>query len=296
MRFEMELVIVSGRSGAGKTVALRCIEDLGYYCVDNLPVVLLPNLVEVSKGKYERIAVSIDVRNLPTEPNSIHEILQTIQQLDELKVVSLFIDADDAILIKRYSETRRIHPLTKLGNFSLEQAIKHESSLLAPLSSYTDLRIDTGNLNIYNLSEIITTRLLGRKSKELVIVIESFGFKNGNPKDADFVFDARFLPNPHWVPKLRALTGLDDGVIEFLKTKESVLEYINQIDVFINNWLPQIERNNRSYLTIAIGCTGGQHRSVFIAEQLVERLKNRNKTVQVRHLALESLLKINKNK
>ncbi len=292
----MELVIVSGRSGAGKTVALRCIEDLGYYCVDNLPVVLLPNLVEVSKGKYERIAVSIDVRNLPTDPNSIHEILQTIQQLDELKVVSLFIDADDAILIKRYSETRRIHPLTKLGNFSLEQAIKHESSLLAPLSSYTDLRIDTGNLNIYNLSEIITTRLLGRKSKELVIVIESFGFKNGNPKDADFVFDARFLPNPHWVPKLRALTGLDDGVIEFLKTKESVLEYINQIDVFINNWLPQIERNNRSYLTIAIGCTGGQHRSVFIAEQLVERLKNRNKTVQVRHLALESLLKINKNK
>ena len=296
MRFEMELVIVSGRSGAGKTVALRCIEDLGYYCVDNLPVVLLPNLVEVSKGKYERIAVSIDVRNLPTDPNSIHEILQTIQQLDELKVVSLFIDADDAILIKRYSETRRIHPLTKLGNFSLEQAIEHESSLLAPLSSYTDLRIDTGNLNIYNLSEIITTRLLGRKSKELVIVIESFGFKNGNPKDADFVFDARFLPNPHWVPKLRALTGLDDGVIEFLKTKESVLEYINQIDVFINNWLPQIERNNRSYLTIAIGCTGGQHRSVFIAEQLVERLKNRNKTVQVRHLALESLLKINKNK
>ena len=129
MRFEMELVIVSGRSGAGKTVALRCIEDLGYYCVDNLPVVLLPNLVEVSKGKYERIAVSIDVRNLPTDPNSIHEILQTIQQLDELKVVSLFIDADDAILIKRYSETRRIHPLTKLGNFSLEQAIKHESSL-----------------------------------------------------------------------------------------------------------------------------------------------------------------------
>ena len=292
----MELVIVSGRSGAGKTVALRCIEDLGYYCVDNLPVVLLPNLVEVSKGKYERIAVSIDVRNLPTDPNSIHEILQTTQQLDELKVVSLFIDADDAILIKRYSETRRTHPLTKLGNFSLEQAIKHESSLLAPLSSYTDLRIDTGNLNIYNLSEIITTRLLGRKSKELVIVIESFGFKNGNPKDADFVFDARFLPNPHWVPKLRALTGLDDGVIEFLKTKESVLEYINQIDVFINNWLPQIERNNRSYLTIAIGCTGGQHRSVFIAEQLVERLKNRNKTVQVRHLALESLLKINKNK
>jgi len=291
----MELVIVSGRSGAGKTVALRCIEDLGYYCVDNLPVVLLPNLVEISRGKYDRIAVSIDVRNLPTDPNSVHEVLQTIQQVDELKIVSLFIDADDAILIKRYSETRRIHPLTKLGNFTLEQAIKQESSLLAPLSTYTDLRIDTGNLNIYSLSEIITTRLLGRKSKELVIVIESFGFKNGNPKDADFVFDARFLPNPHWIPKLRSLTGLDEAVIEYLKSKEEVVEFINQIDVFINNWLPQIERNNRSYLTVAIGCTGGQHRSVYIAEQLAERFKNRNKTVQIRHLSLENTLKI-KNK
>lgn len=291
----MELVIVSGRSGAGKTVALRCIEDLGYYCVDNLPVVLLPNLVEISRGKYDRIAVSIDVRNLPTDPNSVHEVLQTIQQVDELKIVSLFIDADDSILIKRYSETRRIHPLTKLGNFTLEQAIKQESSLLAPLSTYTDLRIDTGNLNIYSLSEIITTRLLGRKSKELVIVIESFGFKNGNPKDADFVFDARFLPNPHWIPKLRSLTGLDEAVIEYLKSKEEVVEFINQIDVFINNWLPQIERNNRSYLTVAIGCTGGQHRSVYIAEQLAERFKNRNKTVQIRHLSLENTLKI-KNK
>lgn len=276
-------------------MALRCIEDLGYYCVDNLPVVLLPNLVEISRGKYDRIAVSIDVRNLPTDPNSVHEVLQTIQQVDELKIVSLFIDADDAILIKRYSETRRIHPLTKLGNFTLEQAIKQESSLLAPLSTYTDLRIDTGNLNIYSLSEIITTRLLGRKSKELVIVIESFGFKNGNPKDADFVFDARFLPNPHWIPKLRSLTGLDEAVIEYLKSKEEVVEFINQIDVFINNWLPQIERNNRSYLTVAIGCTGGQHRSVYIAEQLAERFKNRNKTVQIRHLSLENTLKI-KNK
>ena len=251
--------------------------------------------MEISRGKYDRIAVSIDVRNLPTDPNSVHEVLQTIQQVDELKIVSLFIDADDAILIKRYSETRRIHPLTKLGNFSLEQAIKQESSLLAPLSTYTDLRIDTGNLNIYSLSEIITTRLLGRKSKELVIVIESFGFKNGNPKDADFVFDARFLPNPHWIPKLRSLTGLDEAVIEYLKSKEEVVEFINQIDVFINNWLPQIERNNRSYLTVAIGCTGGQHRSVYIAEQLAERFKNRNKTVQIRHLSLENTLKI-KNK
>lgn len=283
----MELVVVSGRSGAGKTVALRCIEDLGYYCVDNLPVTLLPELVRVSTGQYERIAVSIDVRNLPADSFSVHEILMQLQQNSDLRVISIFIDADDGILIKRYSETRRIHPLTKLANYTLEQAIIYESSLLAPLAVYADIRIDTGNLNGYGLNEIITDRLLGRKSREIVIVFESFGFKNGIPKDIDFVFDARFLPNPHWVPKLRALTGLDQPVIDFLKSKDSVVDYINQIEIFVNTWLPQIERNNRSYLTIGIGCTGGQHRSVFIAQQLSERFKSRNKNVQVRHLTLE---------
>jgi UPF0042 nucleotide-binding protein len=283
----MELVVVSGRSGAGKTVALRCIEDLGYYCVDNLPVTLLPDLVRVSTGQYERIAVSIDVRNLPADSFSVHEILMQLQQNSDLRVISIFIDADDGILIKRYSETRRIHPLTKLANYTLEQAIIYESSLLAPLAVYADIRIDTGNLNGYGLNEIITDRLLGRKSREIVIVFESFGFKNGIPKDIDFVFDARFLPNPHWVPKLRALTGLDQPVIDFLKSKDSVVDYINQIEIFVNTWLPQIERNNRSYLTIGIGCTGGQHRSVFIAQQLSERFKSRNKNVQVRHLTLE---------
>ena len=283
----MELVVVSGRSGAGKTVALRCIEDLGYYCVDNLPVTLLPDLVRVSTGQYERIAVSIDVRNLPADSFSVHEILMQLQQNSDLRVISIFIDADDGILIKRYSETRRIHPLTKLANYTLEQAIIYESSLLAPLAVYADIRIDTGNLNGYGLNEIITDRLLGRKSREIVIVFESFGFKNGIPKEIDFVFDARFLPNPHWVPKLRALTGLDQPVIDFLKSKDSVVDYINQIEIFVNTWLPQIERNNRSYLTIGIGCTGGQHRSVFIAQQLSERFKSRNKNVQVRHLTLE---------
>ncbi len=283
----MELVVVSGRSGAGKTVALRCIEDLGYYCVDNLPVTLLPDLVRVSIGQYERIAVSIDVRNLPADSFSVHDILIKLQEHTDLKVLSLFIDADDSILIKRYSETRRIHPLTKLANYTLEQAIIYESSLLAPLAVYADVRIDTGNLNGYDLNEIITDRLLGRKSKEIVLVFESFGFKNGIPKDVDFVFDARFLPNPHWVPKLRSLTGLDQPVIDFLKSKDVVIDYVNQIEIFINTWLPQIERNNRSYLTIGIGCTGGQHRSVFIAQQLADRFKARNKNVQLRHLTLE---------
>lgn len=283
----MELVVVSGRSGAGKTVALRCIEDLGYYCVDNLPVALLHDLVRVSVGQYERIAVSIDVRNLPADSFSVHEILMKLRETADLKVTSLFIDADDSILIKRYSETRRIHPLTKLANYTLEQAIIYESSLLAPLAVYADLRIDSSNLNVYGLNEIVTDRLIGVKSREIVLVFESFGFKNGIPKDADFIFDARFLPNPHWVPKLRALTGLDQPVIDYLKSKDSVLDYVNQIEIFLNTWLPQIERNNRSYLTVGIGCTGGQHRSVFIAQQLADRFRARNKNVQLRHLTLE---------
>lgn len=282
----MELVVVSGRSGAGKSVALRCIEDLGYYCVDNLPVSMLAELVKVCKDQYEKVAVSIDVRNLPLDGAKLQDVLDEIKK-QQVVPIYFFLDCSDEILIKRYSETRRVHPLNRLGNLSLEEAIAYESSLLAPLAVRADMRIDTANLNIYGLNELITSRLLGRKSRELIIVVESFGFKNGLPQEADFVFDARFLPNPHWVPKLRSQTGLDEEVKEFLVSKDSVLDYINQIEVFITSLLPQLERNNRSYLTIAIGCTGGQHRSVYIAQQIAERLVGRNKTVRVRHLTLE---------
>ena len=282
----MKLIVVSGRSGSGKTIALRVLEDLGYYCVDNLPVTLLPQLVLEARDRYDQLAVSIDVRNMPDESGDIDNLLGQIRQASDIEFSSIFTDADNATLIRRYGESRRLHPLSR-KHLSLDQAIQQETHLLAPLSSTADLRIDTSMLSIHDLSEQICERVLGRKEKELVLVFESFGFKQGTPKDADFVFDARFLPNPHWVPELRVLTGLDVPVREYLQAQPDVMLYSQQIETLLSNWLPHLERNNRSYVTVAIGCTGGQHRSVFITELLAASFRARNKTVQVRHRTLE---------
>ena len=282
----MKLIVVSGRSGSGKTIALRVLEDLGYYCVDNLPVTLLPQLVNEARGRHEQLAVSIDVRNMPEQSGDIDILLGQTPQATTTESPSIFTDADNATLIRRYGESRRLHPLSR-KHLSLDQAILQETHLLAPLSSTADLRIDTSTLSIHDLSEQICERILGRKEKELVLVFESFGFKHGTPKDADFVFDARFLPNPHWVPELRPLTGLDGPVRDYLQAQPDVMLYSQQIDTLLSNWLPHLERNNRSYVTVAIGCTGGQHRSVFITEQLAASFRARNKTVQVRHRTLE---------
>ena len=282
----MKLIVVSGRSGSGKTIALRVLEDLGYYCVDNLPVTLLPQLVNETRGRHDQLAVSIDIRNMPEQSGDIENLLGQIRQASDIEYSSIFTDADNATLIRRYGESRRLHPLSR-KHLSLDQAILQETHLLAPLSSTADLRIDTSTLSIHDLSEQICERILGRKEKELVLVFESFGFKHGTPKDADFVFDARFLPNPHWVPELRPLTGLDGPVRDYLQAQPDVMLYSQQIDTLLSNWLPHLERNNRSYVTVAIGCTGGQHRSVFITEQLAASFRARNKTVQVRHRTLE---------
>ena len=282
----MKLIVVSGRSGSGKTIALRVLEDLGYYCVDNLPVTLLPQLVNEARGRHEQLAVSIDVRNMPEQSGDIDNLLGQIRQASDIEYSSILTDADNATLIRRYGESRRLHPLSR-KHLSLDQAILQETHLLAPLSSTADLRIDTSTLSIHDLSEQICERILGRKEKELVLVFESFGFKHGTPKYADFVFDARFLPNPHWVPELRSLTGLDGPVRDYLQAQPDVMLYSQQIDTLLSNWLPHLERNNRSYVTVAIGCTGGQHRSVFITEQLAASFRARNKTVQVRHRTLE---------
>ena len=282
----MKLIVVSGRSGSGKTIALRVLEDLGYYCVDNLPVTLLPQLVNETRGRHDQLAVSIDVRNMPEQSGDIENLLGQIRQASDIEYSSIFTDADNATLIRRYGESRRLHPLSR-KHLSLDLAILQETHLLAPLSSTADLRIDTSTLSIHDLSEQICERILGRKEKELVLVFESFGFKHGTPKDADFVFDARFLPNPHWVPELRPLTGLDGPVRDYLQAQPDVMLYSQQIDTLLSNWLPHLERNNRSYVTVAIGCTGGQHRSVFITEQLAASFRARNKTVQVRHRTLE---------
>ncbi|EHR41480.1 MULTISPECIES: RNase adapter RapZ [Alishewanella] len=280
----MKLLVVSGRSGSGKSVALRVMEDLGYYCVDNIPVNLLPTLANAVMGQYERVAVSIDVRNLPNEPEELAEILSYLPRKLELTI--LYLDADHTTLIKRFSETRRLHPLSHQA-MSLDEAISREQQLLDPIASRADLYIDTTDLNVHQLAEVLRERILGQKTGRLVILFESFGFKYGIPKDADFVFDARFLPNPHWEPELKPLTGLDQPVKDYLAAEAIVGKYIWQINSFISSWLPHLERNSRSYLTIAIGCTGGQHRSVYIAESLAESYRSQRDDVQIRHRELK---------
>lgn len=283
----MHIFIVSGRSGSGKTIVLRVLEDLGYYCVDNLPVNLLPALSHSLTQSYEQVAVSIDVRNLP---NSEQELMDNLDFLPKnVNVTVLYIDASDDVLIRRYSETRRLHPLSK-GDASLPDAIAAERKLLDGLATRADLYIDTSDLNVHQLTEMVREKILGKGSKELVLTFESFGFKYGVPNDIDFVFDARFLPNPHWEPELRPLTGLDLPVREYLSAEPLVNKFTFQINNFISTWLPHLERNNRSYLTIAIGCTGGKHRSVYIAETLSRQFNSRDKNVRVRHREMDKYL------
>ncbi|KXO11251.1 putative ATP-binding protein [Moritella sp. JT01] len=280
----MKLIIVSGQSGSGKSIALRVLEDLGYYCVDNLPVKLLPQLLQTLNDQTEKVAVSIDVRNLPTEKKELNDIITELRASTDL--TSLFLDTNQSVLIKRYSETRRLHPLTK-DELSLSQAIEIEKKRLSPLALLADLKIDTTELNIHELSEQIKERILGKKNNQLVLVFQSFGFKHGLPMDADYVFDVRFLPNPHWIPELKPYTGLDEPVIKYLSQQPDVMSFSQQIENLLTTWLPMLEKNNRSYVTVAIGCTGGQHRSVFIAEQLAKSFKLQNRVVQTRHQTLE---------
>ena len=280
----MVLMIVSGRSGSGKSVALRAIEDMGFYCVDNLPVTLLPELARSLMDRQTSAAVSIDVRNLPNSPAELDKALNDLPEgfVPQL----LFLDADSNTLIRRYSDTRRLHPLSS-QSLSLESAIDTENELLEPLRSRADLVIDTSEMSVHELAEMLRSRLLGKRERELTMVFESFGFKHGIPIDADYVFDVRFLPNPHWDPKLRPMTGLDKPVAAFLARHTEVHNFIYQTRSYLEQWLPMLETNNRSYLTVAIGCTGGKHRSVYIAEQLADYFRSRGKNVQSRHRTLE---------
>jgi len=280
----MKLIVISGHSGSGKSVVLRSLEDLGYYCVDNIPVNLLPALTHSVGEEYDQVAVSIDVRNIPEKPEQLSEILDFLPASLELTVV--FLDSSDDVLLKRFSETRRLHPLSR-DSRSLPDAIKAERELLAPIAERADLYIDTDKLSVHQLSELIRERILGKKSSRMVLVFESFGYKHGIPKDADYVFDVRFLPNPHWEPDLKPLTGLDAPVQHYLGSQPIVTKFVWQIQTLISTWLPHLERNNRSYVTVAIGCTGGQHRSVYIVETLAEVFKNTYPDVQVRHRELD---------
>lgn len=280
----MEFFIVSGRSGSGKTVALRVLEDLGFYCVDNLPLALLPLLPATLSNQYPKAAVSIDVRNLPEDTEQLKTTMNTLRE--QVKLTSLFVDANEDTLIRRYSETRRLHPLNKTHH-SLAEAIHAESELLAPLACRADLRINTSELSIHQLRERLTERVLGKPNQELMLVFESFGFKYGLPRDADYVFDVRFLPNPYWHDELRPYTGRDAPVQHFFSQQPEVRELVWQLESLLSSWLPHLERNNRAYVTVAIGCTGGKHRSVFVAEQLSDFF-SKQYHVQTHHLTLDN--------
>ena len=280
----MEIIIISGRSGAGKSVALRALEDMGYYCVDNLPLDLLPQLADILAKSQSAVAISLDIRNLPDSTHSLNQILNDIQQQYATKII--FLDSDRSTLIRRYSDSRRLHPLSS-KDLSLEAAIDAEYQQLELLVQHANLIIDTTHISTHTLAERLREFLRGNTDKELKIIVESFGFKYGIPLDADYVFDVRFLPNPHWDPALRPMTGLDAPVADFLNSHTEVNEFIYLTRNYIETWLPMLEKNNRSYLTIAIGCTGGKHRSVYIAQQIGEYFQAKGKNVQIQHKSLE---------
>ena len=280
----MELIIISGRSGAGKSVALRALEDIGYYCVDNLPIDLLPQLADILSKSQKAAAISLDIRNLPNSTETLDGVLNQVSAKHQIKII--FLDTDRSTLIRRYSDSRRLHPLS-VKDLSLEAAIDAEKEQLEPLVQHANLIIDTGVLSTHELAERLREFLRGHSDKELKIIIESFGFKYGLPLDADYVFDVRFLPNPHWNPALRPMTGLEQPVIDFLAKHDEMANFIYKTRNYIETWLPMLEQNNRSYLTIAIGCTGGKHRSVYIAQQLGEYFQAKGKNVKIQHKSLE---------
>jgi len=281
----MRVIIVSGRSGSGKSTALDVLEDNGFFCIDNLPAVLLPELAERALLHTEllqpQVAVSIDARNLPSQLKRFPELLAEVRTRYILCDL-LYLNADDETLLKRFSETRRRHPLTN-ENRSLAEAIRDESRLLATIEDLADLKIDTTHLNLYQLRDTLELRLLNKPEPGTAFLIESFGFKRGMPVDADLVFDVRCLPNPYWKPDLRDFSGLDRPVAGYLAAQPDVEEMYQDTLAYLQKWLPRFAANNRAYVTIAIGCTGGHHRSVYLADRLGQTLKQSLKNVQVRH-------------
>ena len=290
----MELVVVSGLSGSGKSVALAMLEDLEWYTLDNVPARLLSlvvgELVESDDPKFQRLAIGLDSRPRP------EDLPVTRRLLDDLRARGIprqlvFLHASEAALVQRYLDTRRRHPHTpaRSGDRTLADAISYEQDLLGPLAESADLVLDTSTMSVHELRDILRDRVAGQPRNQVSLQFESFGFRQGIPKDADFVFDARFLPNPYWEPELRILTGRDPAVIDFLSAHAEVSAYLEDVGRFLESWLGRIEAANRSYLTVAIGCTGGRHRSVYLTERLVARFRDAFPGVTVRHTGLERM-------
>jgi RNase adapter protein RapZ len=285
----MRLIIVSGLSGSGKSVALHQLEDVDFYCVDNIPAALLkPFISHTVRGTdeiYPCTAVGLDARNRPNEIDTIPVLVAELRR-SGISCEVLFLLASDEVLLKRYAETRRKHPLVS-EHVSLREAIASERKLLEPITSAADLVIDTSNMGIHALRERIRERIAGRQDGRLSLMFESFGYKHGIPGDADFVFDVRSLPNPYWKTELRNLTGRDGPVIDFLSAEGSVRTMISGIAAFLDERIREFAQASRSYLTVAIGCTGGQHRSVYIAEELARHFRQSYPQVLTRHDSLQ---------
>jgi len=283
----MKLVIISGRSGSGKSTVLHILEDRGYYCIDNLPASLLPSLADrliTGPTVKSNIAVSIDARNIYEDLQNVPAIVEELKQ-KQLTIDVIFLDANSQTLLRRFSESRRKHPLSN-DKVGLREAIDKETELLEAMSLMASLSIDTSSMSLHDLRDAIKIRIVEQSDSGLALLFQSFGFKNGVPVDADIVYDVRCLPNPYWEIPLRSLTGLDDKVVEYLDSQQEVQHMLADIKDFLQKWLPRFEDNNRSYITVALGCTGGQHRSVYLCEQLGRYFKDHINNVQVRHREL----------
>ncbi|OGT21139.1 MAG: RNase adaptor protein RapZ [Gammaproteobacteria bacterium RBG_16_57_12] len=285
----MRLLIVSGLSGSGKSIALNVLEDEGYYCIDNLPLGLLKafalQLINAPQRYAGKAAVGVDARIPAEDLDTAAEALKSLEQMG-LTCEIIFLDADDAILLKRFSETRRKHPLSR-PNISLAEAVQQERRMLGPLREQAQLYLDTSTTNAHQLRKYLQEQVLGKKDEQsLSLQFQSFGYKHGIPADVDFVFDMRCLPNPHWEPRLRPLTGLDKDVAAFLDQQTLVTEMFQSMVAFLEQWLPHFVAERRRYLTIAVGCTGGQHRSVYMVRRLAEYFATRYENVITRHREL----------
>lgn len=274
------VVIVSGLSGSGKSVALKTFEDLDWYCSDNLPITLLPDFLRNVLGKPDgeapaHVAIGIDVR---ARANPSQLLAWRREAIDNgLDAQLLFFEADRDTLLKRYADTRRRHPLSQLG-LPLPEAIEHERVLSVALREQADAVIDTSGMNVHQLRRLVITEYALAAHGNVSLLFESFAYRHGVPTEADFVFDARVLPNPHWHPELRAMTGREAPVRDYLDAEPDVQLYVDQITTLLDTWLPRLRNESRSYVTIAFGCTGGKHRSVYLAERLARHAREQGWT------------------
>ena len=284
----MKLLIVSGLSGSGKSIVLDTLEDCGYHCIDNLPIALLAGFVsqvmEDDPSTYEKTAIGIDARNQSKSLLRFSDILAAIRE-QGVQCEIIFLQAEKNILLKRYSETRRKHPLTST-TVALKEALDIEKEMLKAVLRHADTVLDTGRTSVQQLRELIKNQVEKSSDQHLSLQFQSFGFKHGVPLDVDFIFDARCLPNPYWDIKLRGFTGKEQPIIDFLSKSDSAQELFQDICVFLERWVPRFDIDNRSYLTVGIGCTGGQHRSVYLVEMLVKHFEKSDLNVIVRHREL----------